>query len=217
MKIEWLGHAAFKITSEEGVRILTDPYESGGYSGAIGYSPIEESFDIVTISHAHSDHSYTKNLPGEPTILKGASQKKLRDVTISSLESYHDPVEGRARGGNSIFILEVSGVKIVHLGDLGHSLDINTASKLSPVDILLLPVGGTFTIDAKTAASIIDRLKPGVTIPMHYKTPKLKFNIDGIEPFLREAKGAKLAHSSGLEFRKGQKTNEGIVVLEPSH
>jgi len=193
MKISWLGHAAFLLETKKGTKIITDPYESGSYSGAVGYAPIGMEPDIVTVSHYHFDHGYTKDF-SSAKVLDKEGVFSLADVEVEGILSYHDKEKGAQRGKNIIFIIKAEDLKIIHFGDLG-TLDLDYA-KLENPDVVLVPVGGTFTIDAKEATQLIETLKPKITIPMHFKTPKLGFNIGGVEEFLEGKKNVE----RGLDF-----------------
>ena len=182
MKITWLGHSSFLIETSKGTKIVTDPYESGGYGGAVGYAPIDIEADIVTVSHGHSDHNYTKPFKAA-RIVDAVGKVSIKDVGIEGVSSYHDKEKGRARGLNIIFIIKADGLKVVHLGDLG-TLDIDTRN-IDGCDVLLVPIGGTFTLDSAEASEFMERIKPAVTVPMHFKTEKLAFSIEGLSKFLQ--------------------------------
>ena len=171
--IRWFGHAAFLITSQHGVRVVLDPF------GEIGYPRPSVEADLVAISHEHEDHSDASWVRGSPKVLRGLSpggrdwQKidhRLKDVRVLSLPVYHDKEEGRLRGKNNILLIEASGLRIAHFSDMGHLLDEKTYQALGRVDVLLIPVGGHYSIDGGEAAQIVSRLRPRVAIPMHYKT-----------------------------------------------
>jgi L-ascorbate metabolism protein UlaG (beta-lactamase superfamily) len=184
MKIKYLGHAAFLLTSGKGVSVITDPYKTGCFGGAIKYNPITERADILTISHDHDDHCETK-IAGNPVIVKGTDKKEVKGITICGTQVFHDKSSGKERGSNIIFNMLIDDMNIVHLGDLGHLLSSNEAEKIGNVDVLLIPVGGHFTIDARDADKIIENLKPKVVIPMHYKTGKCDFPIAEVDDFIK--------------------------------
>jgi len=215
MKIKWYGHAAFLITSDQGVKIITDPYESGAYGGQLAYGKIKDQADIVLTSHDHADHNDTKSLPGSPQIVKGSGAKTVKGISIKGIPTYHDPSKGSERGTNTIFAFSVDGIDICHLGDLGHILSEKELAEIGPVDILLIPVGGYYTIDPKEATKVAEQIKPKVLIPMHFKTEKCGFPIAPVEDFLkgklnlRRPKGSEVA----LEETTLPQQME-IVVLE---
>ncbi|MDH4211815.1 MAG: MBL fold metallo-hydrolase [candidate division WOR-3 bacterium] len=184
MKILFLGHAAFLITSEAGVRIITDPYKPGCFDGGIKYEPITEEANIVSISHEHDDHNETA-IAGDPSFVRGTGEKEVEGIKIKGVQVHHDESGGKERGVNTIYNMLIDGLNVVHLGDLGHALSVEDATKIGKVDILLIPVGGYFTIGAKNAETVIDILKPKVVIPMHFKTDKCGFPIAPVEDFTK--------------------------------
>lgn len=183
MKIKYLGHAAFVVTSKAGTRIALDPYEAGAYGGALAYPPIDETADIVLISHDHPDHGYVSALRGNPTVIKG--NICMADVKLTGLATFHDETEGSQRGRNMVFTMEVDGLRVTHLGDLGHPLSDEQVAQIGKPDILFIPVGGFFTIDAATATRIAERLSARIVIPMHYKTECCGFPIATVDGFLK--------------------------------
>lgn len=214
MKLKWLGHACFLITSETGLRIITDPYNVGG---GINYSPIAEAADIVTVSHAHDDHNNISVVRGKPDVITGSGAKSAKGVQFKGVATYHDESQGKQRGTNTVFCFSVDGIKLCHLGDLGHRLSREQIAELENVDILLVPVGGFFTIDANVASQVCDDLKPKVIVPMHYKTPKCDFPIAGVEDFVTGKQNVKRLDSSEAEFELGKLPGiTEIVVLKPA-
>jgi L-ascorbate metabolism protein UlaG (beta-lactamase superfamily) len=215
MKIKCYGHAAFLITSNQGVKIITDPYESGAYGGQLGYGKIKDEADIVLTSHDHADHNDTKSLPGSPQIVKGSGSKTVKGIPIKGISTYHDPSKGSERGANTIFTLSVDGLKVCHLGDLGHTLAEKELAAIGPVDILLIPVGGYFTIDAAEATRVAEQIHPKVLIPMHFKTEKCGFPIAPVEDFLKGKPSVKRPQSSEVSFDKASLPQKmEIVVLD---
>ena len=182
MKISWLGHSCFLLETSQGTKLITDPYESGGYDGAVGYDPINLKADIITVSHKHPDHNNVRGFK-DALVVGETGEASIKDIKIKGMLSYHDNQKGRLRGENIIFTIYSDGLKIVHFGDLGEK-DIDL-THFSDIDIAMVPVGGTFTIDAVIASQLIREVQPKITIPMHFETPKLKFNIDGVEKFLK--------------------------------
>ena len=214
MKLKWLGHACFLITSETGPRIITDPYNVGG---GINYSPIAEAADIVTVSHAHDDHSNVSVVRGKPEVVKGSGVESVKGIQFKGIPTYHDESKGKQRGPNTVFCFSVDGIKLCHLGDLGHELNREQIDEIGDVDVLLVPVGGFYTIDAKTATQVCDDLKPKVIVPMHYKTSKCDFPIVGVEDFLKGKKNIKRLDSSEAEFKPGELPDvTEVVVLKPA-
>jgi len=210
MKIKWLGHASFVITSDTGTKIITDPYETGG---DLSYGQIKESADIVTVSHDHADHNNVAAVQGSPKVVRGVVE--VKGIKFNGIPTYHDEAGGGKRGKNTIICFEVDGIRVCHLGDLGHQLSDSQAAELGKVDVLLIPVGGFYTIDAKVATQLGDRLKPRVIIPMHFKTDKCDYPIAGVEEFLRGKKEVRRLDASQVEFKAGElPATTQIVVLK---
>ncbi len=215
MKIKWYGHAAFLVTTDQGVKIILDPYEAGAYGGQLAYGKIKDQADLALTSHDHADHNDTKSLPGSPQVVKGSGSKVVKGISIKGIPTYHDPSKGSERGENTIFLLTVDGMQLCHLGDLGHVLNEKELKEISPVDILLIPVGGYFTIDAKEATRVAEQIKPKVLIPMHFKTSKCGFPISPLEDFLKGKPAPKRVGASETTFEKDSLPQKmEIVVLE---
>ncbi len=210
MKIKWLGHASFMITAETGTKIITDPYVT---AENLNYGEIKESADIVTVSHEHGDHSNVSAVRGNPEVVRGTA--KVKGIEFKGIPTYHDDAEGKLRGNNTILYFEVDGIRVCHLGDLGHPLSDKQATELGSVDILLIPVGGFYTIDAKVASQLCDRLKPKVIIPMHFRNDKCTFPIAGVDEFLQGKGGVSRLDASEVEFKQGElPTSTQIMVLK---
>jgi L-ascorbate metabolism protein UlaG (beta-lactamase superfamily) len=214
MKIKWLGHACFLIMSGGGLRVITDPYAVGG---GINYSPIKETADVVLVSHDHSDHNNVAAVQGKPEVVKGPGTKTAKGIQFKGIATSHDPSQGTQRGSNTIFCFTIDDVKLCHLGDLGHVLSPAQVTEIGAVDILLVPVGGFFTIDATVANQVCDQLKPKVVVPMHFKTPKCGYAIAGVEDFLKGKKGVRKIVGNEVEFeRQKLPTTMEIVLLQPA-
>jgi len=212
MKVKWLGHASFMITSDTGTKIITDPYE---VLDNLKYGAIKEAADIVTVSHEHSDHNNTGAVRGNPEILRGTAE--VKGIKFKGIPTYHDEAGGSKRGNNTIFCFEVDGIRVCHLGDLGHQLKDKEITELGKVDILLTPVGGFYTIDAKVATEVGNQVAPKVIIPMHYKNDKCSFPITGVDEFLRGKKEVSQLDTSEVEFRVGElPVSTQIIVLKPA-
>ncbi len=212
MKVKWLGHASFLITSDSGTKIITDPYTAGS---GLRYGEIKESADIVTVSHEHFDHNNVASVGGNPEVVKGDAEAK--GIKFKGVSTYHDASEGKERGSNTIICFEVDGMRVCHLGDLGHPLSDRDVAEVGKVDILLAPVGGFFTIDAKVASEVCSKLNPGVVIPMHFKNDRLDFPIAGVDDFLQGKEGVTKLDSSEVEFKAGElPTTTQIMVLKPA-
>ena len=213
MKIKWLGQSSFLITSEAGTKIITDPYAP---SERLTYDEIRESANIVTVSHEHGDHNNVSGVQGNPEAVRGTA--KVKGIEFKGISTYHDDAEGKSRGNNIIHCFEVDGVKVCHLGDLGHPLNDKQTAELGSVDILLIPVGGNYTIDAKVASQVCDRLMPKVILPMHYNNERCpNFPVAGVDGFLQGKEGVSRPDASEAEFKQGQlPASAQIIVLKPA-
>lgn len=178
MKIKWWGHACFSIRTADNTTILTDPYP-----GNIGYASITEAADIVTVSHDHFDHNAVDKLSGNPLIIKTTGKHKAAGITITGITSFHDNVQGSKRGSNIIYVIEADGWRLAHFGDLGTALTTEQLQAIGQIDIVMIPVGGHYTIDAQTAFEQVQAMKPKVVLPMHYKTEVLDFPIQPVTAF----------------------------------
>lgn len=182
MNIQWLGHSAFKLVESTGTTIITDPYKGS----VVGYNmPEGLCADIVTCSHEHDDHNYLAAVGGSPIVLNQEGAFEINGVHISSMECFHDHHSGNRRGGNLIFKFRMDGVDVCHLGDIGEACSIDICSQIGSVDILLIPVGGNYTIDAETAKEYVDLLMPDIVIPMHYRTRDSVMDIEKVDSFLK--------------------------------
>ena len=216
MKAKWLGHSSVYLTSTDGLRVITDPYTSGAIG--LDYAPIDLEADVVTISHNHADHNNVSAVRGNPEVVKSGGTYNFRGVEFIGIECYHDEVSGSQRGNNTIYCFIIDGVRICHLGDLGHPLETKRESEIGSVDLLFVPVGGNFTIDARIAADICHKLNPKLVIPMHYRNDRcLNFLVSGVEDFLSLMERVRREDASEIEISKDSlpKSTE-VVVLKPA-
>lgn len=217
MKVKWYGHAAFLITSDQGAKIITDPYEPGGFGGAIGYGQIPDEADIVLVSHDHADHNYVQGLRGKPKVIKGIGAHREKELEFKGVAAYHDNRKGSERGQNTIYCFQVDGIRLCHLGDLGHVPTEQEAKQIGPVDLLLMPIGGVYTIDPAQATQTAQRVKPKIIIPMHFKTPHCGFPLAIVDDFTAGKPAVKVLNGSKVEIRKETlPQNPEIIVLQPA-
>ena len=217
MKVKWYGHAAFLITSDEGTKIITDPYEPGGFGGAIAYGPIPDQADIVLVSHDHADHNHVQGIKGKPQVVTGTGSHKVNNLEFKGFAAYHDERKGSERGQNTIFCFSVDRVKVCHLGDLGHVLSDPEVKQIGPVDLLLMPVGGVYTIDPAQAGETAKKLNPKIVIPMHYKTPHCGFPLAHVEDFTSGKAEVKALKGNEVEIKKEKLPQDlEIIVLHPA-
>jgi len=178
--ITWLGLSCFRIRGSQAV-IITDPFPPG-----LGYTLGKQTADIVTVSHQHPGHCYDQGINSEHRLVKGPGEYEISGVLILGISTYHDSVKGQSRGKNTIYLMEIDGVNVLHLGDLGHALNDEQAEEIGKVEVLLLPVGGVSTINPAMAAEVIRKLEPKVVVPMHYRTAKGSPDLEPVENFLKE-------------------------------
>jgi len=210
MEITWYGHACFRLYERGGPHIVTDPYDD-----SIGYVLPRLRADIVTVSHDHGDHSHVQGIRGSPKVFTSPGEYEVQGVFITGIPTFHDRKEGEERGRNIVFVFDFDGITICHLGDLGHVLSQSQAEALGSVDVLLIPVGGVYTVTAARAAEVVSLLEPRLVIPMHYKTKALRFRLGTLNPFLKEMGAEDVAPKESLKIAKASLPEETeVVVLE---
>ncbi len=213
MKITWLGHSSFLVEAEDGTRIVTDPFESGSYDGAVGYAPIDERADIVTISHDHADHNAVDTLSGDPEVIRGTDEHSIKGVSIRGVNTFHDENKGQDRGRNTVFVMDIDGLTLGHLGDLGHVLSEEEVAVLGHVDVLLAPVGGYYTIGPEQAKEVAESVGAKVIIPMHFKTDALGFPIQPVDDFLKLMDHVERTGSRSIDIGKADLGDSPKVIV----
>lgn len=179
MKIKYLGHSCFLLTESTGTAVVCDPYGE-----EVGFKMPPVTADAVTVSHHHYDHDNVSAVSGNPVVLDKEQGYELTGVQINAVKSYHDSNLGADRGENVIFKFRMDGLDVCHLGDIGEDCSPELIEAILPVNVLLIPVGGTYTIDAATAREYVDRIMPDVVIPMHYRTKGCELDIDKQDEFV---------------------------------
>jgi len=217
MQIIWKGQSCFQIITQTGknnqTSLVIDPFDE-----SIGLRVPKLEADILLITHSHFDHSNKRAISGSPFIIDGPGEYEIKNVFIQGIPSWHDEKEGKDRGENTIYTIEAEDLKLSHLGDLGQKeLSDEQLNKIGDVDILMIPVGGIYTIDSKIAPKIISQIEPKIVIPMHYQIPRLKAKLDGLDKFLK-AMGVKSTEPlNKLAIKKKDLPEEEmrIIVLKP--
>ena len=207
MKVTWLGHSCFLLQGEEGITILLDPF----FEDSVGYPLPKLKADMVMISHDHTDHNNARAGGSNSQVIFGPGEYSCLGLEIRGIRSFHDQKKGRLRGENTIFCFELEGIRICHLGDLGHTLSPSQISEIGPVDLLFLPVGGRYTIDAKGADEVMRQIHPSLVVPMHYRTGGLGFKLDGVDEFLKGKK--EVSRNEVLHLTKKDLAGEGRVAV----
>jgi L-ascorbate metabolism protein UlaG (beta-lactamase superfamily) len=216
MEIIWHGHSFFEIKSKENknqVKIAIDPF-----SEEIGLKVPKVEADILLISHNHYDHNNKGAITGNYFLIDGPGEYEVKGVFVKAIKSFHDSSEGKERGENLIFKIESEDLKVCHLGDFGQKeLSERQLEEIGGVDVLMIPVGGVYTISAKEAIKILEQLEPKITIPMHYSLPKLKIKLDSVDKFLKSLGIKSLTPEKKLSIKKEDLSPEEakIVLLEP--
>jgi len=217
MQIIWKGQSCFQIITQTGknnqTSLVIDPFDE-----SIGLRVPKLEADILLITHSHFDHSNKRAISGSPFIIDGPGEYEIKNVFIQGIPSWHDEKEGAERGGNTIYTIEAEDLKLSHLGDLGQKeLSDEQLNKIGDVDILMIPIGGIYTIDSKIAPKIISQIEPKIVIPMHYQIPRLKVKLDGLDKFLK-AMGVKSTEPLNKFVIKKKDLPEEemrIIVLKP--
>jgi len=182
LQIRWHGHSCFEITND--ITLVTDPHDGK----SIGIPAPSVTGDVILVSHDHYDHNSVKSVEKDDSkVITDERKRTVANIDIKGIESFHDECHGEKRGENIIYKFTMNGITFCHLGDIGHEIDEETTQKIGDVDILFIPIGGTFTVDANQAWNIINKIKPKIAVPMHYKIGGLSLPIAGIDPFLERS------------------------------
>lgn len=225
MTINWFGQSFFKIATKnskgEDIVIAIDPFDK-----SCGLKvPMKFGADIVLISHKHKDHNNVNlikctNLSPEPFVISSPGEYEIKGVMVYGIHGWHDDKQGTERGKITMFLIESEGIWLAHLSDLGQkNLANGQLEQLQDVDILITPVGGTYTIDAQTATHIIAQIEPRIVIPMHYKLPDLKIGLDSIDKFIKEIGIKPIEVEGKLKITKKDLPSEDtkLFVLSPKN
>ena len=208
MTITYYGQSCFKILSNNLV-IITDPFDK-----SLGLTPPRLNADIVTISHEHFDHNNAAGLGGSPFVIKGPGEYEIKGISVYGIQSFHDEVQGQKRGLNTIYLIETEGIKLCHLGDLGQDkLSEEQIEEIDDPDILFVPVGGTYTLDGKAAAGVVNQIEPRMVVPMHYQLVGQKNDLAAVDKFLKEMGAAKKEPVEKITFKKKNLPQETEVVV----
>lgn len=213
MIITWYGQACFKIQSGDKA-LLLDPFDK-----SIGLAPPSIQADILLISHGHPDHNNTGAIRGEYFLIDSPGEYEVKGIKINGIPSFHDNEQGAKRGLNAMYFIQIESMRILHMGDFGEDkLEDRQLERLEQVDILMIPVGGFSTINAKTAASIINQIEPKVVIPMHYKIPRLTIlELDGVDKFIEEFGGEDVVPQDKLVIKQkdfGEEEKAKLALLK---
>ena len=212
--VRWYGQAFFSLTRIDGLTVVIDPFAEMGYP-----VPKDLRADVVLVTHGHFDHANTDVLEGSPTVLKAedaVGSHTVKGTTFVGTATFHDEEGGAKRGRNTVFSFELAGVRFCHMGDIGHLLTDAQRQSIGPVDVLMVPVGGYYTIPVEKVDSLIGQLNPKVVIPMHYKTEAVPgLPIAPVSTWLQGKKAVKRLGSSSVTVQAAElPKSQEIWVLE---
>ncbi len=217
-KITWVGQSCFEIdvapAKDVSATIVIDPFDE-----KIGLKLPNLKADIVLVTHNHPDHNNVKAVKGEPFIIDTPGEYEVKGVFVQGISSFHDDAQGKERGTNTIYTIETENIRFCHLGDFGQKeLNDEQLEKIGHVDILMIPVGGTYTITSAEAVKVIGQIDPKIVIPMHYALPKLSVDLDSVETFLKAMGKNSAEPQDKLTVKSStlpKDTDMEIVVLKP--
>jgi len=209
MKLEWMGHACFQMTALDGTVVITDPYDA-----SVGIDMIPLGADLITMSHEHHDHNETGMIVGEPVIARGPELAAVGSVTSRAIDSYHDDAQGEKRGRNYIRLFDIDGLKVVHMGDQGCMPREDVIEAIENADVMLIPVGGTYTVDAQGAKAIIEAARPKCVVPMHVKTKRCPYPIAPVTDFL-SLMGMEDASAYDMIEITEDHVPQGVLLMKP--
>jgi len=209
--LTWLGHGCFRLRGR-GAAVVTDPFPP-----SLGLKLPRLEANLVTVSHDHPNHSYLQAVPKAGYVVDGPGEYEVGGVTVTGLQTYHDASRGTERGANTVFLIELDDVKVCHLGDLGHPLVDEQVEVLAGLDVLLVPVGGRHGLDAAQAAEVVRQLEPRLVVPMHFKIPGVKLELEPVGRFLKEM-GVTVAEPQpklSVQASSAEPGETKLVLLEP--
>lgn len=220
MQIVWKGQACFTITITRGkqdqIKILIDPFED-----SLGLKLFPQEADIVLVTHGHFDHNNVKAAKGTPFVIDSPGEYEVKGVFVQGIATFHDDVQGKERGLNTVYTITAEGITLCHMGDFGQKeLTPQEVEKIGQVHILMIPVGGTYTITGTEARKIVSQIEPTMVIPMHYALPKVKAKLASVDEFLHAMGKKGLEPQAKLTIKEkdviGEKEEAEIVVMKPS-
>ena len=217
-KITYAGQSCFQISvsnsRDHEANIVIDPFDE-----ETGLKVPNFSADIMLVTHLHHDHNNIKAIKGAPFLIDGPGEYEVKGVFVQGIPSFHDDKEGKEKGSNTIYTIEAEDIRFCHLGDLGQKqLTDEQVDEIGSIDVLMIPVGGEYTIDSSSAQKIIGQIEPRIVIPMHYALPKLKIKLDEVSKFLKTMGKPSITAVDKLTVKTSALPKEGsmeIIVLLP--
>jgi L-ascorbate metabolism protein UlaG (beta-lactamase superfamily) len=211
LDVTWHGHGCFRLRGKNATAV-TDPYPP-----SVGTRLPKLEADVVTVSHDHPNHSYLDGIGKDAFVVEGPGEYEVKGITVFGIRTFHDALAGAEQGGNIIFVLEVDEIRICHLGDLGHTLEDDVVEAITPVDVLLVPVGGGKALSAAKAAEVVRSIEPRWVVPMHFRTPGFKTELEGVDTFLKEMGVTEAAPQGKLivQYSGSAEGETKVFLLEP--
>lgn len=208
MQITWYGHSCFRLRGRNGT-VVTDPYGDD-----MGYSFPRVRADIVTVSHDHPDHAHVKAVKGKPKVIAGPGEYEIKGIFVIGIPAYYEDTRTQPGIRNTVYVVEMEGITVCHLGDLRRVPTQSQVEELSEVDVLLIPVGGGSTLGAAKASDVISLLEPRIVIPMHYQTKFVRgLQLQPVELFLKEMGVKDALPQDSLKVAKSGLPSETQVVV----
>jgi L-ascorbate metabolism protein UlaG (beta-lactamase superfamily) len=209
--VTWLGQSCFRLRGRNAA-VVTDPF-----SPSLGLRLPRQDAEVVTVSHDHDNHNFTQAVRDGAFVVHGPGEYEIAGVSVIGFPTFHDSEKGAKHGRNTVYLIEIDDVRVCHLGDLGHALDDSDAETVASCDVLLVPVGGTTAINAVQAAEVVRQLEPRYVVPMHYATPGVKVQLDGVDRFLKEMAVTSVEPQPKLTVQatSADEWETKVVVLEP--
>lgn len=214
MEVTFHGHACLSLRGQRGV-VVMDPYKTGALGGAIRHRPVEVAADWVTISHYHADHSHVTSQLGTPQVVDRA--RTFQGMSFGCRSTYHDREQGARMGLTQMLSFEMDGLRVVHLGDIGCDLTPADVAALGPVDVLIFPTGGTYTLGSADAPALLEALKPRLAFPVHYESAGCCLGLEPVEALSAHVQGIERPGQSTWSSAQGLPAQRTVQILEPAN
>lgn len=214
MNIQYYGHSCFKITTkpagrgQEDVTIFIDPFDK-----AVGLRPPQGSADLVLVTHDHHDHNNVEAIKGEPYVIDIPGEYSVKGINIVGMKTFHDKKQGAERGDNTIYIFETEEMRICHMGDLCHNLSEKELELINGVNVLMIPIGGKYTLDGKEAVDVIKKIEPEIVIPIHYKINGSTVDVDDEKKFCKEIGSCPREKVNKINIKKKDLEGKSMEVV----
>lgn len=213
MKLKFYAQSAFHITTDDGLRIMIDPYT---HTDRIRYDATFDEADIVIVTHDHGDHANVDAVPGDHRVVRGTGTQAVRGISFHGIGSYHDKEQGASRGPNTIFVFDVDGVRVAHFGDQGCELEPTQLAQLSGVNVMIAPIGGGFTLEPELIWNLAEQVQPNIFVPCHFKTDAIELPFITVDEFVEGKDNVRWLGGSEIELSASElpePSSEGPQVL----